>query len=56
MPQPEARRIGLRTHLHDAAVALGAYACGQTIRRITDAAGQSDVLLRPCSTTAHIGL
>ena len=42
MPQPDARRIGLRTHLHDAAVALGAYARGQTIRHRTAA-----VALRP---------
>jgi hypothetical protein len=32
MPQQEAPHIGLRTHPHDAAVALRAYARGQTTR------------------------
>ena len=42
MPPSQARRIGLRTHPHDAAVALRAYARGQTIRHRTAA-----VALRP---------
>jgi hypothetical protein len=32
MPQSEARRIGLRTHLHDAAVACGRMPAGVCLR------------------------
>lgn len=51
MPPSQARRIGLRTHLHEAAVALRAYARGQTIRHRTAA-----VALRPGHSAVSLWL